>query len=73
MDSLMSSTCPNCNEILSYNDLLPQINNMRQYGIGYLELKENCPKCGKAIALEMNGLKFSMKEVDGNFAIITNE
>ena len=72
MDSLMSATCPNCNKVLSYNDLLPQIDNMRQSKLGYLELEDSCPKCAKAIVLEMVGLKFSVKKADGNFAIISN-
>lgn len=72
MDSLMSATCPNCNEVLSYYDLLPQIKNILESGLGYLESKEYCPKCGKAIVIEMNGLKFSIIKADGSSSIISN-
>lgn len=37
----------------------------------FFEMDEYCPKCGKNIILRKDGYKYSMKEANENFVMIT--
>ncbi|MCC3309163.1 hypothetical protein [Psychrobacter sanguinis] len=66
----MSETCPNCNNVLSYDDLESFMDNLAASDEDSFEMNECCPKCGEDIILKKDGHKYSMKKSDGSFAMI---
>lgn len=61
----MSATCPNCNNVFSYDELESFMDNLSTSNKHSSEINEYCPKCGKDIILKKHGSKYSMKKFDG--------
>ncbi len=66
----MSETCPNCNKVLSYDDLESFMDNLATSNEHSFEMNECCPECGKDVVLKKDGYKYLIKKSDGSFTMI---
>lgn len=66
----MSATCPNCNNVLSYDDLESFMDNLATSNEHSFEMNERCPDCGEDVVLKKDGYKYLIGKSDGSFTMI---